>query len=158
MTETPKQHQGLGLSWWAIIGLALLAVPRVILHDLHILEEGTLINAVFVWLPPVIWIAVAVARRISRPFLTLLAVGVIYGILLATGHLVFWNQAFPDGQPQLGGNLADIDPLIQAIIIKTFSSFSSGVTGTLVGAVCGLIATGMTKVIYRSPRSEQTSR
>lgn len=150
---TPKNR--LGLSWWAIIGLALLAVPRVVLHDLHILEEGTLTNALLVWVPPIIWVIVVVATRVTRPFLALLSVGVVYGLFLATGHLIFWDQAFSNGTPQLGGNLADLNPLIQAIILKGFTVLSSGITGTLVGAVCGLVATGLSKLFNRSQHADK---
>ncbi|GAA2043474.1 hypothetical protein GCM10009720_25450 [Yaniella flava] len=155
MNTTP--NQGLGLPWWAIIGLALLAVPRVVLHDLHLIDEGTWLNALFVWVPPIVWITVVVAKRIPRPFVALLSVGVVYGLLLAGGHLLFWDQAFPAGNPQLGGNLADIDPVAQSLIFKTFATFSSGVTGTLVGVICGLIATGLSKLIYRSPHTGGSS-
>lgn len=156
--STPVQNYRLGLPLYAIIGLALLAAPRVVLHDLHIVEEGSFLNALLVFVPLIIWIAVVVAKRVSRPFVALLAVGVVYGVLLATGHFIFWDQAFPNGAPQLGGNLADINPLIETIIIRTFSSFSSLVTGTLVGAVCGLIAMGLSRLVHRSPEPRTISR
>ncbi|WP_326639701.1 hypothetical protein OG884_33965 [Streptosporangium sp. NBC_01755] len=35
----------------AIIGLALLAAPRVVLHDLDVIHEGTFVNALFVFVP-----------------------------------------------------------------------------------------------------------
>lgn len=145
-----------GLPWWAIIGLACLAVPRVILHDLHILEEGTWLNAVFVWVPPFLWILLVVVKRVPRPFLALLAVGVVYGVLLATTHLLLWDQAFADGTPQLGGNLADLNPLAQALIVKTFAALNSGITGTLVGVVCGLIATGLHKLVNAATRRDES--
>lgn len=56
-----SKRRRLGLPLVAIIGLALLAAPRVILHDLDIIHEGTAINALFVFLPPVVWIIVALA-------------------------------------------------------------------------------------------------
>src|SRR5690625_4111087 len=156
--STPVQNYRLGLPLYAILGLAALAAPRVVLHDLHIVEEGSFLNALLVFVPLMIWIAVVVAKRVSRPFVALLAVGVVYGILLATGHFIFWEQAFPNGAPQLGDNLANIDPLIETVIIRTFSSFSSLVTGTLVGAVCGVIAMGLNKLIYRSPATQRITQ
>lgn len=153
--NTTQQFRS-GLPWWAIIGLALLAVPRVVLHDLHMLEEGTWLNAVFVWVPPVIWITLVVVQRIPRPFLALLAVGVAYGALLATTHLLLWDQAFADGTPQLGGNLADLNPLAQALLVKAFTALNSGITGTLVGVVCGIIATGLHKLVNVATRKDES--
>lgn len=145
--NTPKRK--LGLPLWGIFGLALLAAPRVVLHDLHLIEEGTLLNALLVFIPPTIWVGVAVLMHVRRPFLTLLTVGTFYGVVLAAGHLLFWDQAFPDGSPQLGGNLADTDPLIQGLVFRGFTVISSLVTGTLVGAVCGLISAGISAVLRR---------
>lgn len=76
----------LGLPLIAMVGLALLAAPRVVLHDLDLISEGGLPNAVFVFLPPLIWIAVVLWKRPPNPFLTLLTVGAFYGVILALGH------------------------------------------------------------------------
>ena len=113
----------------AIIGLALLAAPRVILHDLDIIQEGTAINALFVFLPPIVWIVVALAARVPTPFVTILAIGVCYGIFLALGHQLMWGIAFADDPPQLGGNLAGLDTTFQAVLLRSFAAVSSLVTG-----------------------------
>lgn len=126
-----------------IIGLALLAVPRVVLHDLGLLSEGTPLNALLVFAPLVIWIAVALWKRVPNPFLTLLLVGVFYGVFLALGHQLLWNVGFADSPVALGGNLANLDPVLQAVIIRFFAAVSSLFTGTVVGAVTGLIAWGV---------------
>src|SRR5699024_6490245 len=55
----------LGLPMIGIIALALLAVPRVVLHDLGVITEGTWVNAIFVFVPPLIWIAVMAWWRVS---------------------------------------------------------------------------------------------
>ena len=149
MTSSPSNtpNRKLGLPLWGVVGLALLAAPRLVLHDLHLIEEGSFINALFTFIPPVVWIGVAVLRRIRRPFLTLLTVGVVYGVILGAGHLLFWGQAFPEVAPQLGGNLSDVDPFFQGLILRGFTLLSSLVTGTLVGAVCGLISSGIVAVL-----------
>lgn len=147
--RSKTSNRKLGLPVWGIIGLALLAVPRVVLHDLHIIEEGSFINALFVFVPPLTWIAVAALMRIRRPFVTLLVVGICYGVFLAVGHLLSWGEAFPEGPPQLGGNLADVSSSLQGLILRGFAVVASLVTGTLVGAVCGLVAAGISTVLHR---------
>lgn len=133
MTEKP-------LPVLALVGLALLGVPRVVLHDLDLIHEGTGINAAFVAVPPLVWIGIVLWRRPPRPFLTLLAVGAIHGVLLAATHQLLWNIAFAGTPPQLGGNLADLTPAAQAVITRSFAVASSLVTGTVLGAVTGLVA------------------
>lgn len=149
-SQIPSRKPVLGLPVYAIIGLALLAAPRVVLHDLDLISEGTVLNAVFVFLPPVIWIVVAVLARARNPFLTLLAVGACYGLFLAVGHQVFWGASFGDSPPQLGGNLANLDPGLESLIVRSFAAVSSVFTGVIVGAITGLIAWGVSAGVRRS--------
>ncbi|MPY96677.1 MAG: hypothetical protein GEU97_01530 [Actinophytocola sp.] len=142
----------MGLPLPAAFALALLAAPRLVLHDLGIIEEGTVVNALFVFVPPLIWIAVAVLHKIDHPILTLFVVGVFYGALLAIGHQVLWHINTGDDQVMLGGNLADIDPDVQTVIIRVFAAISSVVTGSLVGTAAGLIAWALLKAISRSTK------
>lgn len=137
----------LGLPLRAIFVLAALAVPRVILHDLGVIDEGTVVNALFVFVPPLVWIGVAVFARIRKPFLTFTVVGIVYGIGLMAGHQLLWTSSFPDGTPQLGGNLSELSPVLNDAIVRAFAAVSSIVTGTLVGAVCGLLAAGITWIL-----------
>lgn len=141
----------LGLPVTALIGLALLGLPRVVLHDLGILTEGTLVNGLLVFLPPVVWIGVVLWRRVPNPFLTLLVVGALYGVLLAVGHQVLWNVGFDGSPPRLGGNLADLDPGLQAVIIRSFAAVSSLFTGVMVGVVTGVIAWAL-RAVARTDR------
>src|SRR5690625_3414504 len=136
----PHRLRTLGLPMIAIIGLALLAVPRVVLHDLGLVRSGTAVNALLVFLPPLIWIVVVLWRRVPNAFLTLLVVGVWYGVLLAVGHQVLWDSSFAGTPPSLGGTLTDIDPAAGSVIMRTFAFGSSLITGTAVGAVAGLVA------------------
>jgi hypothetical protein len=125
-----------GLPLPVLAGLALLAVPRAVLHDLKIIHEGTAVNLLLVAVPLLVWIVVVVTARVPAPFLTLLAVGAIYGVGLAIVHQVFWNV---DGH--LGGNLTGrLSPAAEAVIIRMFAAVSSLFTGLLTGAVTGLIA------------------
>lgn len=143
----------LGLSLPVVMGLSLLAAPRVVLHDLDVIHEGTFVNFLFAGIPMLVWVGVVVLKRVHNPFLTLVAVGVCYGVILALVHQLFWGASFADGEPSLGGNLSGLDPAVQAIIIRGFAALSSLVTGTLVGAACGAVAwvlSALTKVVGRS--------
>lgn len=133
-------RNALGLPLLALVGLALLGVPRVILHDLDLIHEGTFVNLLLVVVPVLVWIAVAVARDVPRPFLTLLLLGACYGVLLALVHQLLWGLALPGGTPSLGGNLAGLDPTLQAILMRTAAAISSLFTGLVVGVLAGLVA------------------
>jgi hypothetical protein len=139
--QRSRRHSRLGLPIIALVGLASLAAPRVVLHDLGVIAEGSLVNAFLVFGPPVVWILVAVCARVPNPFLTLLAIGAIYGVFLAIGHQVFWTTVWANDPPQLGGSLAGrLSPSVESGILRTFAVFSSLFTGALVGAISGLVA------------------
>lgn len=140
---------GLGLPWLAIIGLALLGAPRVVLHDLHLIHEGTFVNLLLVVVPVIVWIVVTVAARVPHPFLTLLAIGAAYGVVLAVVHQVLWHVSFGGEPPALGGNLAGLPPAAQETIMRVFAAFSSLFTGVVIGAITGLIAWGIGSVTTR---------
>ncbi|MER5649249.1 hypothetical protein [Streptosporangium sp. NPDC002524] len=143
----------LGLPVIAVIGLALLAAPRIVLHDLGVIHEGTFVNLLFVIVPPVVWIVVVLRRRVPNPFLTLLVTGLFYGVLLAVGHQVLWDTALGDDPPALGGNLGGLDPAAQSVILRLFAAISSVFTGVIVGAITGLVAWGLGKAIPSDSRT-----
>lgn len=135
-----------GVSFLSIIFLALLAVPRVVLHDLGWLTEGTFINSLFVFVPVLIWVAAAVWCEDAHPFRMLLAAGIVFGIMLALVHQVFWTVSFPD-VPKLGGNLAGAPDYISIIVTRTAAVVSSLVTGTMMGVLLGGVAFIIRKLI-----------
>jgi hypothetical protein len=120
----------LGLPAWTIVALGLLAAPRVVLHDLDVIQEGTAVNAVFVFVPLVVWVAVAVWRA-SNPFLALLATGGVYGGCLAVGHNLFWDPPDTD---------------LPVWFLRVAMTGSSLFTGLAVGTVCGVVAWGLTRL------------
>jgi hypothetical protein len=125
----------LGLGWPAIVGLALLGVPRVVAHDLGPVDRVT--NALLVFVPVVVWLVVVVRRRVPNPLLTLLAVGLAYGVLLGVTHQVLWAWAL-DEPPRLGGALAGaLAPGAEQLVLRAAAFASSVVTGLVVGAVVG---------------------
>jgi hypothetical protein len=139
--RSSRRHGRLGLPVIALVGLASLAAPRVVLHDLGVIAEGSLVNALLVFGPPVIWILVAVCARVPNPFLTVLTIGAIYGVFLTVGHQIFWTTVWANDPPRLGGNLAgQLAPAVESVILRIFAVFSSLFTGALVGAISGLVA------------------
>ncbi|WP_203790883.1 hypothetical protein [Paractinoplanes rishiriensis] len=127
----------LGLPAITVVGLGLLAAPRVVLHDLDLIHEGTFVNALFVFVPLLIWIAVAVWRS-TNPFVSMLAAGGVYGICLVVGHNLF----------------APVDGLF----LRAAMSVSSIFTGIAVGIVCGAVAWGIRRVLPSSGRRAATPR
>jgi hypothetical protein len=123
------------------LGLALLAVPRVILHDLDVVQEGAVVNLLLVFGPPAVWVWVAVAVRVPHPLRALTWVGAAYGVLLAVTHQLLWDRAFGDDPPRLGGNLeGELSSTTEELVLRAFACGSSLAVGLVVGAISGLIA------------------
>ncbi|MDF2992457.1 MAG: hypothetical protein K0S37_2971 [Microbacterium sp.] len=141
--ETPHprppvaRRNRLGLPVLALIGLAAVGVLRVILHDLHLIEEGSPITWLLAIGPVVLWIVVAVVKRVPNPFLTVLVIGAIFGVMLVIAHQLLWDFAFQGNPPSIGnGPGASVIPRVAAIPSGLF-------TGTMIGAIGGLIAWGI---------------
>lgn len=142
-----KELEGkLGIGVIELFILSLLGIPRVLLHDLSILEEGTLVNTFFVFGPIIIWISYLLYKNVRAPFLSMFILCVIYGILLALTHQIFWIQAFPE-PVQLGGNLSELPDVVSATIIRSFAVLSSLTTGTMMGVILGTFIWILNKLI-----------
>ena len=128
-----RRERALGFSWPALVGLAALAVPRVVLHDLRVIEEGTFVNGLFVFVPLACWIAAVLWRRPPHPFRTVVVIGAIYGVFLAAGHMLFWDTAFD------GGPFEDVDSSQEAAL-RGQVVVTSVLTGTAVGVITGAVA------------------
>lgn len=136
------RRKPLGLSFLALLGLAATGLPRVILHDLHIIEEGSPVTWALALGPVALWIAVAVVRRVPNPFLTVLVIGAIFGLLLVITHQVLWDVAFQGAPPSIGQAGGTLLPRIAAIPLGLF-------TGAIMGAIGGLIAWGIQAITRR---------
>jgi hypothetical protein len=124
---------------WTMLALALLAVPRAILHDLDVIHEGTFVNLLFVVVPLLAWIVVTYLSRVPKAFLSLLVVGGLYGIGLAVTHQILWDRAIP----------ADAATRAPELVLRAFATASSLFTGLLTGAVIGLLTWGLTRLTRR---------
>ncbi|MHA4951055.1 hypothetical protein ACX27O_27405 [Micromonospora sp. SD19] len=141
----------LGFSWPALVGLAALAVPRVILHDLHVVEGGQPAAVLLAVVPLICWVAAVLWRRPPRPFLTVVVIGAVHGVLLAVGHQVLWDEAFGATEPRLG----TVDPRAQEAILRVAAVFSSLVTGVLTGVVAGAVAAALRRFVMGSRRAAE---
>ena len=123
---------------WAVIALAALAVPRVILHDLGSGVEAPL-QAVLTLGPPLVWVLVSVRARVPSPVLTLVVVGTLYGCALAVTHNLMWDTAFADNDPALGGALAgELDEDAEEALLRAAAAVSSLFTGMVRGETTAL--------------------
>lgn len=148
--RTAVEHP-LGLPWWGLGALALLAAPRVVLHDLGVGTEGPVAGLLAIG-PAVVWVAVVVWARVRRPLTALLVVGLGYGLILALVHNVLWHEVFDDVAPSLGGNLEGRLPgAAEELVLRVAMSISSISTGVAVGLVCGVVALGIQSLTARRP-------
>lgn len=146
LRHDPRPASRLGLPVWALLALSLLAAPRVVLHDLGLATDGPLVGLLAVG-PAVVWVVAVVRARARWPLVALLVVGLGYGVVLAVGHHLFWDEVFDDLGPQLGGNLDDtLSPGAEEALMRTAMTLSSLLTGAAVGLVCGLVALGVQAV------------
>ncbi|HIT76075.1 MAG TPA: hypothetical protein IAA98_10850 [Candidatus Avipropionibacterium avicola] len=152
MDQDQHRASARSLPWWGILALVVLAAPRVVLHDLDLVHEGTVVNAVLVFVPPLVWIVTVVAWRVSRPLLTLVLVGLWYGVVLLVTHQLLWQSSLGGRDVSLGGNLAGLDPVLQQLVVRGFAAVSSLATGLLVGTVTGLVAWGVSAAAGRVRR------
>jgi hypothetical protein len=137
----------LGFSWPVLVGLAALAAPRVVLHDLGIIEEGSFVNGLFVFVPPACWVAAVLWKRPRRPFVTVVVIGAMYGVFLAVGHQLLWDAPFPAG----------IDSPVPETAMRTAATMSSLVVGTVVGVVTGAIATLLCRIVPATPTDDSST-
>jgi hypothetical protein len=136
----------LGVSPLVVLGLALLGVPRVVAHDLALV--GPVVNVLLVFVPIAVWIGFVLVKRVPNPFLTLLAVGVVYGVLLAVTHQLLWADAFAGDPPSLGGNLAGVLPTAgEAGVLRVLAFGSSLVTGAFTGVASGVVGSLLARIV-----------
>lgn len=144
-----RRARGLGLPFLAILGLALLVVPRVVVHDLALLPPGSPAYALLNVLPLATWLVVAVGWS-RRPLVSLAVVGALYGVALATVHNLAWTTVFAE-RPELGGSLGEsLSPVTQELLMRGATVLSSLGTGLAVGLVLGVVALGAQALLRRA--------
>jgi hypothetical protein len=125
----------------AIAVLAALTLPRVVAHDLRLIQIDSPAYTVLAVAPLLVWLLVAVFRKTQRPFFDFLVLGLIYGLFLGLTHQVLWDASWAGNPPHMGGNLAGkLDPFVESLILRAFALGSSIVTGLVFGAAFGIVA------------------
>lgn len=130
----------LGLPVTAVVGLAALGLPRVVLHDLGVLTGSSVAAFLLAVVPLAVWVVVATRPSVRAPFLALVATGTVHGALLAATHQLLWVRAFDGAAPRLGDNLSNLDPELQDVVLRGAAVFSGIHTGVALGALTGVIA------------------
>lgn len=144
--NTIRMRERLGLSPLAVAGLSLLAVPRIVAHDVGM--DHQLAYSLMTFVPLAVWLGVVLWRRVPNPLATLTVIGVCYGVLLGVVHVALWNVSFGDSPPSLGGNLDGVLPAaVEAVVLRAFTVASSLVTGTAVGAALGVLAWLLARIV-----------
>ncbi|MBD7996208.1 hypothetical protein H9639_12955 [Arthrobacter sp. Sa2CUA1] len=143
MTEYPTPQEttravrySFGMPLLLMAGLALLGLPRAVLHDLQVIHEGAPVTWFLALAPVAVWILVTVRVRSPRPFLTVLVIGVMFGVMLAITHQLLWNFAFA-GMPAL----LEAGPALRLATVP-----GSLMTGAAIGAIGGLLALALTSL------------
>lgn len=130
----------LGLPTAALAGLVALTLPRVVMHDLHLVEPGSLASTALAIVPLLIWLTVATVWS-RRPLLSMLAAGGGYGLVLAVMHNLAWTSVWAGNPPRFGGTLAGAwSPWTEEVLMRGATSLSSIATGLAVGLAMGLLA------------------
>ncbi|WP_309102804.1 hypothetical protein [Microbacterium sp.] len=134
-----EKRRPLGLSVLSLIALAALGLPRVILHDLHIIDEAHPASWILSLGPVAVWVAVAVVKKVPNPFLTVLTIGLIFAVMLSITHQLLWSYAFADSET--------------AQSIPRLAQLPGGLfAGLLLGGVGGLVAWGIRAVMKQRTR------
>lgn len=132
---------------WILVLLALISVPRVIVHDLDILPLDSVLYQFMAIIPLAIYLGLAILRHNKRPIYDFLVLGLFYGVFLATIHLVLWDASWGNNPPTLGDKLEGVlDPAAEIALFKAAVLHSSIVTGIVLGGVFGLIALTAQKI------------
>ena len=153
--KSERIRRATGMSPWGIVALAGLGAPRALAHDVGPVDAT--VNAILVFVPLVIWLVVVLWRRVPNAFVTLLVVGLVYGLVLGVIHQVLWTHAYDGDPPALGGNLEGRLPsVVEDVVIRGFALVSSVVTGVLVGAVVGAVGWLLARAVRvpQSPRQD----
>lgn len=130
----------LGLPLPALVGLVALTIPRLLAHDLRLVDPSSFTNTLLAIVPLLVWV-VAAAVWSRRPLASLLAAGAGYGVALAVLHNITWAAFWGGSPPRLGGNLTGAwSPLTEEMLMRGASAMSSIGTGLAVGLITGLLA------------------
>lgn len=132
---------------WLTAALAVLTLPRAVVHDLRLLPFDSFLYLALAIIPWIIWLLVAVFWKTKKPLLDFIIVGAAYGLLLALAHQILWSVSWSDNLPHLQGNLeGKLDPAVESLLLRTAAFISSVITGLVTGLIFGLVALSLSKI------------
>jgi len=139
--QTMLKKINTSLPFILIVVLAALAVPRVVVHDLHILPLDSPSYKALAIVPFLIWGLFAVFGKSKRPVYDFLILGALFGLMLAVTHQITWNASWGGNSPQLHGNLeGKLNPTVESLLLRAATIISSLITGIVFGGIAAMIA------------------
>jgi hypothetical protein len=146
-TSKSKSTSGSNFPLLLVIMLAIIMIPRVVLHDLRVIPLDSVWYKIAAVGPLVAWLGFAVFGRTRRPFYNFLLVGLCFGLLLGVTHQLLWTASWGTNPPHLGGNLAGtMSPIVEELVLRAAAFVSSLGTGLIFGMAFGLIAVAASKL------------
>ena len=160
-TKDQKQTRSLSfktdMPLWLLALLALLSAIRPVIHDLRALPFDSVMYLALAVAPLIVYLGIAVFRDNKRPIYDFVVMGIMFGIMLAFTHQIFWDSAFGSNPPQLGDNLAGkLAPEAEEVLFRSAAFTSSLTTGTMIGLIFGTIALIASNVKNRMQKSDKT--
>ena len=123
----------------AVLGAIALARPLLSIAVAYEFLGGTAGRVAVTILIAAVWVGVVVIRRVPNPLLTLTAAGGAYGVFAILLQQVMWNVF-------LGEVPAEAPDSAPVLVVSWVAIV---VTNTIWGAVLGLVATGLSRLLPR---------
>ncbi|WP_181274242.1 hypothetical protein [Brevibacterium oceani] len=140
---------GVPMSWWTMVGLAALSLPRTVLSDLGVIEtDGSVLYFVLALGLYTVWLAVAVLRRTSRPLRDHLLAGVLYGLSLVIVHELLWSFETSQGQNPSQAAI-DLAARFESPLSDLVIHLSEFIVAMMIGVGSGLVTAFIALVAAR---------
>ena len=137
----------------------MLALPRVIVHDLHLFPFDSIEYKILTIVPFATWALYALFGKSKRPIYDFLILGTLFGLMLAITHQLTWDASWGSNPPHLQGNLeAKLDPMIESLLLRSAAFMSSIFTGIAFGGTCSLVALASFNVWSRRRKPKSSKR
>lgn len=117
-----------------MLALAAIAVPLALLTQI-LGERGPLTFWLLGLTPAVVWVAVARWRRITAPLMTLVVVGLGYGVILGILQNLTFNSVLADAGATYGGTA----PVAVMVAARVAATLASVLTDAVIGLITGLV-------------------
>lgn len=129
--QTPPPRSAEALSWPVILGLAVIALARPVTNvvlDQLALDPGPVVPLAWTAVITALWVAVVGIGRVARPLLTLVLVGLAYGVLA----LALSGILSPLLLGHLSGPLANPLAIVPMLLVNALWGLIAGLLALLV--------------------------